>query len=137
MKTITVNNADGKQVVENMSDISDGYHTFAELYRFRMLFNALLFNAWGLEGEYDVHKSYNHSDGEPAFGGGWFVVVAELPTGQITNHYKEEYWDLFDIDEREVANEFDGHTTEDAANRMQALLEGLGEEGMVAGGFIR
>src|SRR5688572_17729459 len=74
-------------------DTSDGYHTFDELYKFRMLYNAVLFNAWGIEGENDVHKSWYHSDGELAFGGGWFIVVAELPTGQISQHYEEKYWD--------------------------------------------
>jgi hypothetical protein len=29
----------------------------------------------------------NHSDGTQCFNGQWFIVVAQLPTGQISNHY--------------------------------------------------
>lgn len=78
--------------------ISDGFHSFDELYHYRMLYNAAFFNS--LEGKYEVHKSYRHSDGELCFGGGWFIVMAYLPTGQVSNHYRIEDWNLFDIPER-------------------------------------
>ena len=58
--------------------ISDGFHSFDELYHYRMLYNAAFFNS--LEGKYEVHKSYRHADGELCFGGGWFIVMAYLPT---------------------------------------------------------
>lgn len=111
--------------------VSDGYHTFDELYLYRLLYNAALFNQWGQTYDektearmYDVHKSWKHSDGQPAFGGGWFVVVAQLPTGQITNHYKAEYWDLFNIPARDTAAEWDGHTPQDVAARLTEFLKG-------------
>ena len=34
--------------------ISDGFHSFDELYHYRMLYNAAFFNS--LEGKYEVHK---------------------------------------------------------------------------------
>jgi hypothetical protein len=82
---------------------SDGFHTFKELYDFRREYNAALFNEWAQQGKYDVHKSWLHADGEKPFGGGWFVVIAQLPTGQISNHYTPEYWDRFQCEERERA----------------------------------
>ena len=36
---------------------SDGYHTFKELYEFRKVYNAVLFNEWAKQGKYNVHKS--------------------------------------------------------------------------------
>ena len=69
-------------------ETSDGYHTFNELYEFRKLYNAALFNEWASQGKYDVHKSKFHADGGKCFGGGWFIVMAQLPTGQISNHYE-------------------------------------------------
>ena len=30
----------------NIEDISDGYHSFKDLYEFRKLYNAALFNEW-------------------------------------------------------------------------------------------
>ena len=85
--------------LEITEDTSDGYHTFKELYEFRKAYNVALFNQWGKyriskpEDKmemcmYDVHKSWKHHDGELCFGGGWFIVVAYLPEGQISNHYE-------------------------------------------------
>ncbi len=110
--------------MENKIDenTSDGYHTFKELYEYRMLYNALLFNEWAIGGKFDVHKSKLHNDGKECFGGGWFIVVAELPEGQITNHYELQYWPLFNIPEKERANQWDGHTPQDVANRMNRHL---------------
>lgn len=108
-------------------DTSDGYHTFRELYDFRLVYNALLFNEWAKQGRYGkylVHKSYKHSDGELCFGGGWFIVSAMLPSGQISNHYENKYWDLFQIPEEPTAIfAFDGHTSQDVLQRMNNLLK--------------
>lgn len=100
-------------------EISDGYHTFNELYYYRMLYNAAFFNLLPKEW---VHKSKKHHDGEECFGGGWFIVMAELPTGQISNHYELKDWDLFDIPEKEIADEWDGHTPQEAAERIHKFL---------------
>ena len=101
---------------------SDGYHTFKELYEFRKVYNAALFNEWAKLGNYFVHKSWKHYDGKLCFGGGWFIVVAVLPSGQISNHYEDKDWDLFKIPETPAAMfEFDGHTPQDVLNRLQIL----------------
>jgi len=100
---------------------SDGYHTFNELYEFRRAYNIALFNEWSASGKYSVHKSWRHHDGELCFGGGWFIVVAVLPNGQISNHYEAKDWDLFQIQETEKALfEFDGHTGQDVIARLSA-----------------
>ena len=104
-------------------DTSDGYHTFAELYHYRMLYNALLVNEWAAQSRYEVHKSLAHSDGELCFGGGWFVVSAQLPAGQVTNHYPLIDWTRFRVPERATAAEWDGHTPQEAAERLAALLD--------------
>ena len=120
-------------MTEITGETSDGYHTFNELYRHRMLLNAALFAAWNREdhdlvnpaapGEgFDPHKSWRHSDGELAFGGGWFIVVAQLPDGQVSYHYEAEHWDLFQIPEREWAATYDGHTSDDVLYRLERFL---------------
>lgn len=100
----------------------DEHHTMAELYDYRLAYNAAAFNEWATRGDYDVHKSLRHSDGGLCFGGGWFVVVAQLPTGQITNHYHLEHWDLFHVPERDQAAPYDGHTPAEALVRLLAFL---------------
>ena len=111
---------------QDKGEISDGYHTFNELYYYRMLYNAAFFNMLPKEW---VHKSKRHNDGEECFGGGWFIVMANLPTGQISNHYELKDWDLFQIPEKEVADKWDGHTPQEAADRLHKyLLEKRGEQ---------
>lgn len=105
--------------VEKVSKLSDGHHTFEELYDFRMAYNAALFNSWHRQGLYDVHKSFKHHEGDLCFGGGWFIVVAMLPTGQISNHYPEKYWGMFNIPtEPKAIYPFDGHTPKDVLDRL-------------------
>lgn len=107
---------------QDNGSVSDGNHTFDELYEFRKLYNAALFNEWAVQGKFSVHKSKKHFDGEECFGGGWFIVVAVLPSGQISNHYKLEDWELFQVRETEKALcEFDGHTAGDVADRLASL----------------
>ena len=105
-----------------IGNISDGYHTFSELYDFRKMYNAALFNEWARQGKYNVHKSTRHFEGDLCFGGGWFIVVAMLPTGQISNHYEMSEWDLFKCPAHKKALfPFDGHTGEDVLARLATL----------------
>ena len=104
-------------------ETSDGYHTFNELYEFRKLYNAALLNEWAKQNKFNVHKSWKHNDGELCFGGGWFIVMADLPTGQISNHYEEKDWELFQCEERELADKWDGHSSQDVAKRLVEYIK--------------
>lgn len=104
----------------DMGEVSDGYHTFNELYYYRMLYNAAFFNLLPKEW---VHKSKRHHTGEECFSGGWFIVMANLPTGQISNHYELKDWDLFQVPEKEFSDEWDGHTPQEAADRLYKYLQ--------------
>lgn len=107
----------------DMGEVSDGYHTFNELYEFRKVFNAALFREWYLRGKFDVHKSRRHNDGELCFGGDWFIVCAELPGGPISNHYHVKDWDLFNIPVLSKALlPFDGHTSQDVLERIKQII---------------
>ena len=108
----------------NIEDVSDGYHTFKELYDYRLAYNALLFNSWSSQRKYNVYKSKKHNDGKECFGGGWFIVVALTDDGIIDNHYELKYWDLFNIPETERCPvPFDGHTPKDVSDILFKLLE--------------
>lgn len=109
---------------------SDGYHTFDELYYYRLLYNAnlvntIIYNNSKFSADFrlpiNIYKSYKHSDGELCFGGGWFVVVMETPFGQITNHYENKYYDMFCCPGVDVAPVWDGHTPQQAAERLDKL----------------
>lgn len=97
-------------------DISDGYHTFEELYYHRMVLTASLFN---LNKEV-CWKSKQHDDGTMFDGD--FIVGIETPEGQATYHYKLEYWDSFNIKELDKAPKYDGHTPADAIDRIKNMF---------------
>ena len=91
-----------------IGEVSDGYHTFNSLYRQRLILTAALVKA-----HKDVAwKSWRHEDGQPCFGGGWFIVGFDTPDGGYTYHYEEKDWELFDCVELPVGKHWDGHTDE-------------------------
>lgn len=95
-----------------------------ELYEFRMLYNAIAFNELHKTTDIEVYKSRKHHDGELCFDGEWFIVVAILPTGQITNHYHIDNWDLFKIPTKDkMVHEYDGHTPQDVIQRIKDYLK--------------
>lgn len=99
-------------------DISDGSHTFGELYHHRALLFATILNnplfkdiAW---------KSKLHHDG--TMFDDYFIVGIQTPQGQATYHYAiDPYWDIFKVKELEKAPEFDGHTPAQAVERIFSL----------------
>jgi hypothetical protein len=51
-----------------------------------------------------------------------FIVGIETPEGQATYHYDlNPYWDMFKVKELDKAPTWDGHTPEDAINRISKL----------------
>ena len=54
--------------------------------------------------------------------GSSFIVKAETPHGQISNHYELKDWDLFKCEEREICSKYDGHSPKDAMDRMYKML---------------
>lgn len=124
--SVWVTNEEGQNEYADTGEISDGYHTFNELYEFRKLYNAAFFNELSANEGYHVHKSWKHSDGEDCFGGGWFIVTGYLSydkTNQVSNHYEAEDWNLFKVEQRELADEWDGHTSGDVVKRLTNFIK--------------
>lgn len=96
-------------LTDDSGELSDGYHTFNGLYYQRMVLFAALVKAY----KDKAWKSWKHEDGEPCFGGGWFIVGIDTPDGSYTYHYEAKDWGLFDCVELPVAKHWDGHTEKD------------------------
>lgn len=96
-----------------------------ELYDFRMIYHAMIFNEWTKQGLYDVHKSFRHHDGEKCFDSDdWFIVIAMLPTGQVSNRYHKKYWQFFKCPEEYCAKHpWNGHSSMDVTKRLIQLLK--------------
>ena len=103
--------------VDDIGNLSDGFHTFNGLYEQRMILFAALVNAY----KDKSWKSYRHEDGEYCFGGGWFIVGIDTPEGSYTYHYENRYWNMFDCVDLPRAKHWDGHTEADAETRLMSL----------------
>lgn len=122
-KTYGTFEGDKKSMNNFLEDLNNQHDLIQELYEFRLVYNALLFNLYYENNVFEVYKSKRHSDGELCFDGEWFVVVAILPDGQITNHYHIGYWDYFKIPAYDkVKDEFDNHTSQDVLERLKKLI---------------
>ena len=94
--------------------VSDGYHTFKELYEHRhALFIALLSvidNAW---------KSLKHHDGSSFEG--YFIAGIELNGKMISYHLPNELWAYVHATPLDFAPEWDGHTPADVVERLMGF----------------
>lgn len=105
--------------INDIGELSDGFHTFNSLYYQRAILFATIVNthknlSW---------KSERHEDGELCFGGGWFIVGIDTPNGPYTYHYEMSYWGLFDCEELPEAKHWDGHTDENVTRLLSLCFE--------------
>ena len=111
-----------------IGDLSDGYHTFNELYHHRAILFSVICNEYP-----DISwKSKLHHDG--TMFDGMFIVGINTPEGQATYHYDiNPYWGMFRVRELEKAPEWDGHTSEQAIERIAGLTLAEAEEALKGG----
>jgi hypothetical protein len=117
----------------DIGGLSDGYHTFDELYEHRIMLYITLCKSLMAAYVQDsltpfadpdripVWKSKVHSDGSTW--DGWFIMgIDQEPGLQITYHLPVSKWDLCGFAfELEKAPEFDGHTPADVLKRLESL----------------
>lgn len=103
-----------------MKEVSDGYHTFRDLYDHRRALTAALAAAASSAGDSWRSKAHHPEDG-PMFDGS-FIVGIELPTGTITYHYNLDFWDDFAaVPELEHAKKWDGAGPDDTVTRLLTI----------------
>lgn len=102
--------------------VSDGYHTFGELYEHRItVYIQMCKLLCRTTTANPVWRSYTHSDG--SVWNGWFILgVNKEPGKQISYHLPIDKWNEchFAIT-LEKAPEFDGHTSADVLERIKDL----------------
>ena len=102
------------------NNISDGYHTFGQLYEHRIelwMIVTKCASTWGFE----RWKTHRHSDGSQMKG--WFLLGMFSEKGhQITYHLPNKYWKRLSwIPTLKKAPEFDGHSSDDVLKRLKKL----------------
>lgn len=108
----------GKITIEcEVGKVSDGYHTFDELYDHRChLFAALMFSHPEISWMAETHEDGTMFDG-------WFIAGMHLPTGNISYHLPIGMWKMLNdrgIFTCEKAPKWDGHTASDVVDRIAA-----------------
>jgi hypothetical protein len=98
-----------------MGEVSDGYHTFNELYDHR---NAL-FVALCHAHPFAAFKTLRDDKGEQW--DGWFIAGLQTPAGQVTYHMPLEWWDRVKVEELICNEGYDGHTSADVLQRLGSL----------------
>lgn len=95
--------------VDDVGKLSDGYHTYDDLYFQRLI----LWQRICKDHKDKCWKTKRHEDGELCFGGDNFLIAMDTPKGTYSYHYPIEEWDRFDVKELYKAKPFDGHTSKD------------------------
>ena len=99
------------------SEVSDGYHTFSELYDHR---TALWLNLLQVH----VDTAFKtRLDDEGSEMDGWFITGINTKFGQITYHLPNEYWSKLKIREVDCNSDYDGHSSEDVLQRLLQLCQ--------------
>jgi hypothetical protein len=106
---------------EKREKISDGYHSFKELYDHRIEIYIALCKQYAKHSPFKVWRTRIHSDGTSFEG--WFVLGIGYDEGeQITYHLPLSRWYecAFAVDLSE-APEYDGHSSADVLERLKKL----------------
>lgn len=104
--------------VETKGQISDGYHTFDELYHHRMLLFSIICNTY----KNKAWKSWLHEDG--TMFDDYFIVGITTNEGDFTYHYHKDNWNFFAVKELEHAPKWDGHEAKDIIRLLSLIKEG-------------
>lgn len=97
--------------------VSDGYHTFEELYYHRMILFSVICN----QNEDKAWKSWFHDDG--TMFEDYFIVGVETKEGQYTYHYHKNEWGNFHVKEMKYAPKWDGHGPSDITRLLSILKD--------------
>jgi len=105
-------------MTKETDNISDGYHTFGELYKHR---NSLFVALCKAHPEIPVWRSKLHSDGTGF--DGWFIMGMHKEKGkQISYHLPLSMWEETNFAETlEKGPEFDGHISGNTLERLKKL----------------
>lgn len=107
---------EANKIIKDPSKLSDGYHTFEELYEHRHALCLALMKSMPEQWWF----SLRHADGEFCFDGDWFIVGAELPES-ITYHLPMRLLEAAratGATELPVGRPWDGHTPKDVVSRL-------------------
>lgn len=100
------------------SKLSDGYHTFEELYEHRNLLFIVLTKSISDSRKYKFKKNHDGSEYEGWFGVCILIDTDEFETEQISYHLPMKYWDMVNAVDVGINKYYDGHSSKDVIERL-------------------
>lgn len=114
-----------KITVNNLADVSDGYHTIAELYDHRCLLWISLC----------VSRHWENPESQGAFWvrdhlEGWDLLSTELCGQQVSYHVPVKYRHCYEDRTHELLSEYkwDGHVSSDVLSRLEYFILNHGSD---------
>ncbi|MGL5753063.1 MAG: hypothetical protein ACRCXT_21150 [Paraclostridium sp.] len=101
-----------------IGDLSDGYHSYNQLYDNRLVLFACIVN---LKPELGW-KSLKHHDESDKMYEDYFIVGFTTPQGDVRFHYHIKYWNLFKCKELPNAPEWNGADNKDHLNYLINMI---------------
>lgn len=99
-------------IAGDVGEVSDGYHTFKELYDHRCaLFCSLMVAYPGLSWKAKMPE-------EVAESANWFLAGMHLPSGDISYHLPMKMWSFLQVKKLERSPPWDGYTSKDVVRRL-------------------
>ena len=96
-------------MTEDKGEISDGYHTFNELYEHR---NLLFINMCLIKSSLASWRPHFE---------GWDALYLKTPAGQISYHVPIRHRPLYEQLKGATESDYDGHTSGDVVDRLRKL----------------
>lgn len=111
--------------VPDKGKVSDGHHTFDDLYNhrealFRLICSIFPENSW---------KSKYHDDGIMFDGN--FIVGFKMGDCDITYHYDLKFWNSYKVKALDRAPKWDGHSPDDVILRLRRLADSIFIQGEI------
>lgn len=100
---------------DDRGEVSDGYHTFNELYEHRFL----LFINFLRANRQNAFKTLLNDAGEAW--DGHFIAGLQMLNGQITYHLPIRLWEMLDVEVIERNTGYDGHNSNDVLERLVSM----------------
>ena len=100
-------------------EVSDGYHTFKELYDHRNLLWVMVL----LQNRNVSFKTHKDDSGHEIEN--WFIAGINTDYGQLTYHLPNDLWDILDVPEVDYNFDYDGHDSKEVLNRLFSLAKSV------------
>lgn len=107
--------SEGEEI--DFGNVSDGSHTFNELYYHRMVLFSIICNTY----KDKAWKSWKHHDG--TMYDDYFIVGITTDLGDYSYHYYKDGWDMFKVKELDNAPKWDGHKPRDIHRLLSLTAE--------------